>query len=442
MTVHFIDTNWKLNNFVLDFVELDGPHTGENLAGALLSVLENFGIDSETLLAVVTDNATNNDTLLRALQATWPKFNQEEQRVRCVAHIIHLAVVAFLTALNATPLENEDEEIEGTGVINKLRKVIVKIRSSPQRRQKYLQFCRSSGLDELMVILDVKTRWYSTYEMICRAVKMREAIDIYTSCDADLRDLSLQDSEWELLSEILNFLKVFEETTKFLCQEKFPTIQYVVPVYNYLLEKIQEFRNSSNSSHMRQAVKQAQDKISTYYDLTGQHGPLSEVYGSSIILDPTLKLQFFKDRNWTAGALKLVREKTRNVYITRLAAQQDIAKDDDTPVSEDHSSPLITQLYKRRKLDKRSEYDQYLALPVVPFEANGASSNKLSWWKANGFQFPVLSTMARDYLAIPATSSPSERAFSNAKNLIGIRYSLEAETVRKCMCLKEWLNIE
>ena len=41
-------------------------------------------------------------------------------------------------------------------------------------------------------------------------------------------------------------------------------------------------------------------------------------------------------------------------------------------------------------------------------------SDPLSWWKINAFKFHRLSKLAQRFLAIPATSIPSERTFSVA----------------------------
>ena len=39
-------------------------------------------------------------------------------------------------------------------------------------------------------------------------------------------------------------------------------------------------------------------------------------------------------------------------------------------------------------------------------------NNPLDWWRINEKQFPLIAKMAKRYLAIPATSAPSERVWS------------------------------
>lgn len=54
----------------------------------------------------------------------------------------------------------------------------------------------------------------------------------------------------------------------------------------------------------------------------------------------------------------------------------------------------------------------------------------LLWWKANNERYPMLARLAKSYLCIPATSTPSERLFSAAGNIASKkRASLSQEHV-------------
>ena len=54
----------------------------------------------------------------------------------------------------------------------------------------------------------------------------------------------------------------------------------------------------------------------------------------------------------------------------------------------------------------------------------------LYWWRVNGSRFPHLKILARKYVAIPATSTPSERVFSVAGTVVDKRRSvLTAEMI-------------
>src|SRR6185369_8174106 len=72
-----------------------------------------------------------------------------------------------------------------------------------------------------------------------------------------------------------------------------------------------------------------------------------------------------------------------------------------------------------------SELDQYLALQADD------ETDPLLWWQAHAKEYPIVSDMVRDYLTIPATSVPSEQAFSVAGNTISkTRNCLLPETAR------------
>ncbi|CAB5389650.1 unnamed protein product [Rhizophagus irregularis] len=57
------------------------------------------------------------------------------------------------------------------------------------------------------------------------------------------------------------------------------------------------------------------------------------------------------------------------------------------------------------------ELEEYLRKPAVNFK-----TDPLQWWKAHEATYPHLAKMARDYLAIPGTSVPVERIFSDTED--------------------------
>ena len=57
-----------------------------------------------------------------------------------------------------------------------LRKLVVKIRASPQRRERFNRQCDlHQDVEKLNLILDVRTRWNSTYLMLKRTFDLRKA---------------------------------------------------------------------------------------------------------------------------------------------------------------------------------------------------------------------------------------------------------------------------
>lgn len=82
-----------------------------------------------------------------------------------------------------------------------------------------------------------------------------------------------------------------------------------------------------------------------------------------------------------------------------------------------------------RSRAERSELDTYLEDPIV-FVRPDENFNVLAWWKKNSDAFPILSLMARDFLAIPVSTVSSESAFSAAGRILGKnRTSLAPETL-------------
>src|ERR1700710_895644 len=100
----------------IEFVEIEGNHSGEKLANIVAIALERFYIPDK-VITITADNASNNDTLHRYLHQKLSqsyddyltetimregtmKFTQNSQ-IRCFAHILNLVMKAILKSLCA-----------------------------------------------------------------------------------------------------------------------------------------------------------------------------------------------------------------------------------------------------------------------------------------------------------------------------------------------------
>ena len=82
------------------------------------------------------------------------------------------------------------------------------------------------------------------------------------------------------------------------------------------------------------------------------------------------------------------------------------------------------------------ELEKYLSKPDRAMSTLGPNGQKikfdlLKWWKDNEFEFPSLSRMAKQCLAIPASSAGVERLFSKAgKQYNDLSKNLKDETLK------------
>ena len=69
------------------------------------------------------------------------------------------------------------------------------------------------------------------------------------------------------------------------------------------------------------------------------------------------------------------------------------------------------------------------------------SNMKLSLCQAHAHEFPIISHITRDYLAIPGAIISVKQLFSKSCHLCTDQHSpLKAKTIMEAMCMKEWLQ--
>jgi len=222
VTAHWTDENYNARSILLAIREIKGEHTGENISVAVYAVVKEFDF-IDRIGYFIGDNATNNDTALKALDRRVREgggfgIEYHESRLRCFGHIMNLVVKRLLFGPKLSELETElgrdlspEKKAEimkikwrAFGGLGKCHNVIKYIRHSPQRRQVFLEL----RLEELeaevarIPVMDNDTRWGSVMEMIEKALKQRFRIDAYCRFVPELAEDQLTERDWNDLQMV------------------------------------------------------------------------------------------------------------------------------------------------------------------------------------------------------------------------------------------------
>ena len=307
-------------------------------------------------------------------------------------------------------------------------------------------------------MLDVRTRWNSTADMIIRAFRLRDGLSVtmdsmfheanakkrrkgkgkggnivFVDGEKEESFVQITEEHWKNLSDILHVLEPLKSATEILSGDNYPSLNMVIPAYVAIMDHWERLLSCNDdvdtiyyeSDFKVDASKAALINLNRYYDIS------SELSTIATVLDPRLKLQFYmSDKNASAENPEEIRLYVESFYENDYANE----KSNSNSSSPAKKSGLLSGFYKKSSTANQSELNLY-----EPVSEDHSKFNVLHYWKINADRFQNLSRMARDYLAVPVTSTPSERAFSGGRQLItDFRCSLKGGTITACMLLKNW----
>ncbi|EFZ03309.2 Ribonuclease H-like protein [Metarhizium robertsii ARSEF 23] len=204
--VRWISQDFQFKHGMLALPQVLFSHSGDVQAATILRTLKSFGIT--TKLGYHTgDNATSNDTLLKELSRSLKlefgiDYDPITHRIRCLDHILNLALQASLLASSKEALKAALAAIEQTedtdpyelfsayldvpvvedSPASKLHNLAVWLRNSSIHHDQWIE---AVGIT---LGIDNDTRWSSWYHLIKRTTRkereIKDFIDKYPECDS------------------------------------------------------------------------------------------------------------------------------------------------------------------------------------------------------------------------------------------------------------------
>jgi hypothetical protein len=455
---HWLTEDFDYRERVLEFTELRGLHSGENLAAAVKEMLVELGLQSK-LITITGDNARNNEVmaseLYNSLKAENPEkeplFQGEEGFVRCLAHILNLIVKDILRTLKS---DNIDEAFSAcndlrdrifsrfasTGPLAKLRIFALWIDRSPQRRQKWKEICNFLNLPNKFIQYDVETRWNSTFRMLNDGLQAKRQINKFLELQTDIPPFSSDD--WLWLEQVQMILAKFDEFTLLISAKK-PQISLSLAIYyelhDLLYDASERKGDFSNLGYdIVSAVNQGMAKYRKYYSFMDE----TDTHYIALILDPRVKQKLIlkeleADENSGALIINAIRQKLHLMY-------ESIDEDSpaNLPLSADYSRNLESRMLQKvqpRSQTTLSDIDRYFDSPLVTVIDTVDPNWLCKWWHAHREEYPRMASAARTFLAIPASEVQVERMFNAGRDLLGVRrHSMKADTMRMLMLMNDY----
>ncbi|KAH9134604.1 hypothetical protein AeRB84_019651 [Aphanomyces euteiches] len=287
--------------------------------------------------------------------------------------------------------------------VESLRFHLASIRAGKKSRALFLTMTKSiMGKAYQPPSLDTPTRWNSTHVMLRDCIKFRQVINALLSTESVIVDV-----DWQSIEDVQAFLEIPAKIT--------------LAANNLLIEHC-----NRNIDHSNQIVS---DASSAMLDCLIRHAKHLTCTIASIA--KFLDLRVCRD---TASADFACDKAIVETLLEHYEDDSDVIQSpnalltmDDGEINLFGSSGTTTKT--------RTELQMFCLHPQLMKDVD-----VLQWWKAHKLEYPKLYRLAMDYLAMPATSVPSNRANSIAKRHFDGRARLGDDMFKAEICVASWLR--
>lgn len=246
----------------------------------------------------------------------------------------------------------------------------------------------------------------------------------------------LSSSDKSVVNIIHQYLEPFYKTTNNICTSKVPTVGLVLFFMDHISETIATCRESRHSPEwLKNAAEEMAKKARSYIN------QVSNIFTyMTAILDPRIKGELIPESLNSENFLEEAKTHfMRNYSTTHFPS---MTSGYNAQEIEDGGSVSFAEEIARKKRrtnmsSATDELTQYLSEAPAPIP-----TDVLEWWKVNSARYPRLSVMARDFLAVQATSVVPEELFCGKGDEIDKqRFCMAHDSTQPILCIKSWIQV-
>ncbi|KAL5845422.1 hypothetical protein ACOSQ4_011380 [Xanthoceras sorbifolium] len=416
---------------ILSFSQI-ADRRGDTIGKCIKKVLIDWGIDK--VFTITVDNASSNITTILYIKRNFNNWKGDGVildgkylHLRCCAHIVNLIVNDGLKEMNDSVIA--------------IRNAVKFVKSSPSRFDKFKKCVEHEKIhDKWFVVLDVCTRWNSTYLMLVSALKFVKAF------------------EW-MEEEDRHYHNYFKETENGQNRIGPPHSEHWenAKVFSTINNQLMKMTSEGNSPvrHMASSIKTKFEKYWRSLETT------NKLLIIAVVLDPRFKLQYvyycFKilygvvSVESMSTSIKYALVELYDCYhvlhggtdwvddIPSFSDVGDVKCNDEIGGSKFDLSVCFSEIVEMQDtIGGKNEVERFLLEPV---EHKRPSFDVLTWWSVSRKYYPILAFIAKDVFVMPISTVASESAFSNGGCVLDpFRSSLNPKMVECLICTENWLQ--
>nr|XP_047133547.1 uncharacterized protein LOC124811636 isoform X2 [Hydra vulgaris] len=280
LTLHYINSQFELKKYVLNFDNFVGRHTGYHISKALEEMIQKYPVlDAVPKKVIVHDAAANMKHAVSIMNKT------KYESLLCADHLLNTSL------LHAT---NEVQEVkECIDIATQLSSIVHRSTLACQFIEKECMLLR---VNYVKIIAPVKTRWNSNCFMLESILKLKDVLISLREKDAlnnnPLQNVIPSDNQFSLMASLMPVLKKMKIMSDCMSKDTETVLHHMLT----MLYKTDNFLHDHIDMENREIVNAFCKKLSEHLHLTtrfNEHRRYNQHYALETFFIRTLEVISF-----------------------------------------------------------------------------------------------------------------------------------------------------